>query len=288
VKVVPHVDPHAFRTAVENYLLRDEAPHNLMLGLVADLTGPSPTYADYRLWSVEDEGRVVGAAMQTVPLNLILARPAAPGVAATLAETFSGEGLSFPGVIGALPEADEYAAHWERLTGTGVRSRMDQAMHVLEAVADVPPPSGGPRPAGPDDLELVVEWYRLFGEEAVPHEPYDEELARKNLTRRLAGEGGHGIWLWEDPEPVCLVGYIDATESAARVAPVYTPPDLRKRGYATALTARVSAELLRRGKRFCMLYTDLANPTSNAIYAKVGYRVICDAALILFEQPEDG
>jgi predicted GNAT family acetyltransferase len=163
---------------------------------------------------------------------------------------------------------------------------MDQALHVLEAVEEVPTPSGSWRPAGPKDVDLVLDWSRAFGEEAVPHEPWDEERARKNLSRRLASEGGSRIWLWEDPEPVCLVGYVDATSNIGRVAPVYTPSHRRNRGYATALTARVSTEILRSGKRFCMLYTDLANPTSNAIYAKVGYRVVCDAAMILFEKAQ--
>jgi predicted GNAT family acetyltransferase len=63
---------------------------------------------------------------------------------------------------------------------------------------------------------------------------------------------------------------------------VYTPPGRRGRGYATALVAALSAELLAAGRRFCFLYTDLANPTSNRIYQRIGYERVCDSAEIRF------
>jgi hypothetical protein len=82
---------------------------------------------------------------------------------------------------------------------------------------------------------------------------------------------------------VSLVGWGGATPNGVRVGPVYTPPDLRRRGYATALTAAVSADLLAAGKRFCFLYTDLANPTSNRIYMSIGYEPVCDSVDYVFE-----
>jgi predicted GNAT family acetyltransferase len=62
----------------------------------------------------------------------------------------------------------------------------------------------------------------------------------------------------------------------ARIAPVYTPPEHRNRGYATTLVASLSRQLLTEGATCCTLFTDLANPTSNKIYAEVGYRRIAD------------
>jgi hypothetical protein len=63
---------------------------------------------------------------------------------------------------------------------------------------------------------------------------------------------------------------------------VYTPPELRGRGYASALTAHVSAEQLAAGRSFCFLYTDLANPTSNRIYVALGYERVCDSVEYAF------
>lgn len=286
MRVIRYKDPSSFREHVGEHLLADEPRHNLMLGLLTTLVEQPEIYPEYRLWLVESEGQYAGAALRTLPHNVLVAAPARPDAVTELAREIAVEGGEIPGVGGALPEVDEFAHAWCEATGVRVRSRMDQALHVLDAVEEVPTPSGSSRPAGPEDVDLVLDWNRAFGKEAVPHEPWDEEGARKNLSRRLASEGRSMIWLWEDPEPVCLVGYVDATSNIGRVAPVYTPPHLRGRGYATALTARVSTEILRSGKRFCMLYTDLANPTSNAIYAKVGYRVVCEAAMILFEKPQ--
>jgi predicted GNAT family acetyltransferase len=71
-------------------------------------------------------------------------------------------------------------------------------------------------------------------------------------------------------------GYGGSTPNGARIGPIYTPPELRRRGYASALTADLTQMLLYRGSRFCFLFTDLANPTSNSIYQQIGYRPVAD------------
>jgi predicted GNAT family acetyltransferase len=96
------------------------------------------------------------------------------------------------------------------------------------------------------------------------------------------------LLLWEDEgEPVSLAGWGGPTPNGIRIGPVYTPPELRSRGYATALTAELSQRLLdgrlyQGGRQFCFLYTDLANPTSNAIYERIGYRLAAEAAEVVF------
>ena len=94
---------------------------------------------------------------------------------------------------------------------------------------------------------------------------------------------GRGFRLWDDGGPVSLAGFGGGTPNGIRIGPVYTPPELRGRGYASALVAALSAELLAAGRRFCFLYTDLANPTSNRIYERIGYRRVCESAEIAFE-----
>jgi predicted GNAT family acetyltransferase len=75
-----------------------------------------------------------------------------------------------------------------------------------------------------------------------------------------------------------------ATPSGIRIGPVYTPPELRGRGYASALVAELTRRLIAGGRQFCFLFTDLANPTSNSIYQRVGYRPVTDVNLWVFEQ----
>jgi uncharacterized protein len=99
----------------------------------------------------------------------------------------------------------------------------------------------------------------------------------------LAHEARHNLMLWDDGEAVSVAGFGGETPNGIRIGPVYTPPELRGRGYATALVAELSAQLLAEGRRFCFLYTDLANPTSNAIYERIGYVRVCESAEIAFE-----
>jgi uncharacterized protein len=95
-------------------------------------------------------------------------------------------------------------------------------------------------------------------------------------------ERGHRV-LWEhDGAAVAMAGFQGKTPSGVRISWVYTPPQLRGRGYASALVAALSQQLLASGNRWCFLYTDLANPTSNGIYQRLGYQPVCDAAHYTF------
>src|SRR4029453_1468977 len=113
---------------------------------------------------------------------------------------------------------------------------------------------------------LVVEWLVAFAEEALLEAPHVEDA---EATYRRRAEDPNGAWLlWDDGGAVSLAAYGSPTPTGTRVGPVYTPPELRGHGYATSLVAELTAERLATGLDFCFLFTDLANPTSNAIYAR--------------------
>jgi len=286
VRVVAYRDPASFREAVADHLARDEVRHNLVSAILATLVERPEVYPTHLLWRVEQDGRTVGAALRTPPHGVALAAPAADGAVEALVRFLVEEGEEVPGVVGGLPEADLFADLYLRAVGGRVASRTDQAIHVLEAVQPVPRPHGAPRQAEPEDLEVVFAWFKAFHAEALPGAPWDDERARRSLSRRLGDGSAAPLHLWDDEGPTSLVGVASVTGRTARVGPVYTPPERRSRGYATALTAHVSREALAAGCRACLLYTDLANPTSNAIYRRIGYRRVCDSAMILFAGAE--
>ncbi|MCA9556723.1 MAG: GNAT family N-acetyltransferase, partial [Myxococcales bacterium] len=91
------------------------------------------------------------------------------------------------------------------------------------------------------------------------------------------------LWVWEDGEAVSMAAAVSPTPHGVRVNFVYTPPERRGRGYASACVAALSQAQLDAGRQFCFLYTDLANPTSNAIYQRIGYRPVTDALQLGFE-----
>ena len=139
--------------------------------------------------------------------------------------------------------------------------------HTLVAVNDVPAAPGTVRMATAADAQWLIERQMAFiAEVGIPDPP---ARVREGMPSRVA-RGDFRIW--DDGRPVAYAGCNDSAPDFARIAPVYTLPDCRGRGYATALVAALARELLERGKRKLFLTTDVANATSNAIYARIGFR----------------
>lgn len=278
-------DATAFLEEAGPLLLADEARHNLILGIAGTIRDSPSRYPVRSLWLVRDGGEVVGAALRTPPFNLILARPLAAQALAALAEAVAGEEL--PGVVGSEPEVHDFAAAWSAHSGVPSRTGMRQGVYALERVEPLPAAPGSARLATADDLELLLRWWVAFGEEVFHEGGPGHENAEENVRHRLGSATG-GLLLWEDEGgAVSLAGFGGPTPNGIRIGPVYTPPELRGRGYATALTAELSRRLLdgrlfEGGRRFCFLYTDLANPTSNAIYERIGYVRVAESAEIVF------
>jgi uncharacterized protein len=274
-------DAAVFLETAGPLLLADEARHNLILGLAGTLRDHPEVYREFRLWTVRDGDEVVGAALRTPPFNLVLARPRDEAALEALAAAIDDE---LPGVVGSVSEVDQFAQAWAKRSGTLARTHIAQGLFALEQVEPVANASGSMRDATEDDRPLLVEWYLAFVSEALGDEPDESRLAEM-IDHRLAADGA-GLVLWEDGETVSLAGFGGRTPNGIRIGPVYTPPELRGRGYATALVAELSQRLLDSGRLFCFLYTDLANPTSNRIYERIGYRRVCDSAEIRFDQAE--
>ena len=268
-----------FLERVGGLLLEDEARHNLVLGIASFTLDHPDVYSEVRGWVAREAGEVVGAALRTAPYNLVLARPTTPAALAALAEGITDE---LPGVVGAVPEVDAFASAWSALRGVTTATRFDQRIYAVEQLVQPREVEGAARLAGVDDRALVLEWMTAFAHEAL-HGGDDPGRIERSVDARLGPEGTGGICLWEvGGGPVALAGFGGPTPNGLRIGPVYTPPELRGHGYGSAVTAAASQVALDRGKRFCFLYTDRANPTSNAIYMRLGYRPVCDSREIAF------
>jgi uncharacterized protein len=271
-------DARRFLDEAGPLLLADEARHNLLVSIGQALVDVPETYPEHHLFMVVDDGDVVQAAGLTPPFHLVISRPSVAGAETALAEFLHREGLAIPGVIGALPEVEGFAGAWARVAGVTAEIGMAQRIYSCAAVRPVEGAPGRTRTATEDDRDLVTRWVRAFAREALQE---DGERMDRTVELRLRGRGGSFV-LWEDDGPVSITGYGSWTPNGVRIGPVYTPPELRGRGYASALVASVSAELLAGGRRLCFLYTDLANPTSNRVYTRIGYEPVCDSREIAF------
>ncbi len=281
MNVRPLEDASEFLDAAGSLLLEDEARNNLILGITGTLIENPDRYAAKGFWVVTDGAAgPVAAAMRTPPYNLLLA-PARSDIALeTLVGAIEEE---LPGVVGARPEVDDFVRLWSRSHAVEPRVLRNQGVYSLEQVQALPRAEGSRRAATPDDHALVMDWMIAFGDEVLEESDPGRTEARNFVAERLGEDGTSGFELWEDGgQVVSLSGWGGPTPNGIRIGPVYTPPERRGRGYATSLVAELSQSLLDAGRRFCFLYTDLANPTSNAIYERIGYARVCEARMVAF------
>ena len=160
-----------------------------------------------------------------------------------------------------------------RSSGQSAHLVLRQRSYCAEQALEPEGIAGAMRPVEERDRELVLGWMDAFVAEALPEAPPEDS---SRWLERRAADPDSGTVIWEDGEPVSMGGYGGLTPNGIRVGPIYTPPELRRRGYGTALTAAITRMLLEGGRRFCFLFTDLANPTSNSIYQRIGYRPVTD------------
>lgn len=157
---------------------------------------------------------------------------------------------------------------------------MGVRIHQLVNVSALENPPGSFRAAEEPDIELLGGWRVAFHAEAVPDHPENEANLREAIRGRVA-QGG--LYVWDDGGPVSMAQMKCPTRHGMSIGGVYTPPEHRRHGYAASCVAALSRHILDSGKRFCCLFADRSNPTSNSIYAKVGYRPVCDAKEYLFD-----
>jgi hypothetical protein len=283
MKLQTFLSPAEFLETARVALESNEAANNLMLGLALTAQRTPERYEIQPYFGVVlDQKQVQIAALMTPPHNLVVysatGSNAAPAFA-LLAAGLRRDGWSVPGVIGPSQAALDFAAAWQALTGEAFHLNIHERLYELRRVASPPSTPGQMRPADSNDLELIARWMFEFNREALPDEPITLEEARKHVSNRI-GEGVY--YLWEDGLPVALAAHGRHTPHGCSIGPVYTPSEFRRRGYATALTAALSQLMLDSGKQFSTLFTNLANPTSNSIYMKIGYRPVCDFDLYRF------
>ena len=262
-----------FMALAGEFLAAREAEHNLIFGICSQIEADPTQYAETPyLSTVLDGGVVVGAAIQTPPWRLVVSMLDDQGAADALAEDLAGRVL--PGVVGPAESAAMLAAAWGRRAGVVPSLTRHERAFRLRAVKPPRPAPGAMVRAGASDRSILREWVRAFHDEAMPDAPpQDYDAMADRWIRGL----GRIAWLWVDEgPPVSFAGTGGLTPHGTRVGPVYTPPELRGRGYASNLVAAASQLMLDEGRTFVFLFTDLANPTANRIYQDIGYEPVID------------
>ncbi len=261
------------QTAMET----DEAAHSLILGICLRLRN-QPAQAPSRvcLKTIEDERGLALAVMMDPPHNLTMSGQPADLECSLglLVSELAGEGWTIPGVQAPAPIARLFAKKWAEKTHSG--SRLTSQLNLL-ALRQAPPAlapfSSGParlRPASQDELALITQWCYAFNLEVF--KTADEAEARQVAEQRIRDKN---IFIWEDGGQVVSMAMKNRpTRRSMCVSYVYTPPELRGNGYATACVAELSRQLLQSGWEFCTLFVDVANLPACRAYQKIGYRLV--------------
>jgi RimJ/RimL family protein N-acetyltransferase len=263
-------DPESLMARAGAWLEREPVLHNVICTVVQSAIRHPGPFHNARWFVVEGGGDPAGVAILTPPFPLAVT-PMAAGPLTELADTLAARLPQLRGVSGPGDTPGRFAALWHERTGRQVEPGMDQLTYELDAVIPPPEAPGRLRRADPGDRALLEEWFAAFVVEAGA---VAGDIAAA-VERRLA-DGG--LYLWEDSAPLTMAGATPAVAGVVRIGPVYTPPELRRRGYGTSCVTALSQHALDHGARTCMLFTDAANPTSNAIYQRIGYRQVATSA----------
>ena len=283
MKVTRYPDAAAFLAVVEAPLLKDEAKNNLILS-IAERVGAGTQFGeqDPLFLSIEDDEGLVAAAMRTPPFNAIIhCEDGHHDAIEVLVDHLLKFDPDLPGANGEAAVVSAFSKFWSTKKGVVAKKSMSQRVYCLREVTRPKGVAGAMRWATQDDLEVVIEWIEAFHDEAVPDNP---KVSARKIAERFLESGKLAIW--DRNGPVSAAGSSRGTKNSATVSFVYTPPEHRGNGYASACVAALSQALLDEGKHFCTLFTDLSNPTSNKIYQNIGYRPVADFAMYTFIGPE--
>lgn len=283
-----HDDPREFLAVARSHLAAEPVLSTVVASIAERSVREDAAGVEHglphRWWVVvrDDAGDVVGAGMRTAPFApyppFLLPMPGE--AAAVLAHVLHSRGERVDGVNGTLPAATTCAGELARLRGGVAETALHTRLHEATAVIPPAPAPGRLRLATEGEAPLVLAWFEAFAGDAAEQAGREvgsvhdlaEDLA--GILRRIVEER---VFFWVDDEdrPVHLTGHNLPAFGAARIGPVFTPREHRGHGYAGNAVAEVTRRLLEGGARAC-LFTDQANPTSNQLYAALGYEPVVD------------
>jgi hypothetical protein len=277
---VREFDPEGFLREAGPMLEAEEAANNLLLALPAEAAlkvavpgGPKPYFA-----VVYEDGERAGAAGMIPPGFLLLPATGAC-VLIGLLDHLAAAGVQVPGVCGYTGTARMFAAYW--MAKTGLPMHEEPALRIMEATSVAPPAAvpGRLREATDADEDLLTSW-RLEYRAHHCGTGADAAGEARGWVRRFTAAGR--LYIWDDGGPRCMAGWDRPTSHGACVVSVFTPVPERRRGYGAACVAALTRYLLDGGRRFACLLVNAGNAPAISVYAKLGYRPVCDLASFSF------
>jgi predicted GNAT family acetyltransferase len=273
MNVTRYETAEAFLQVAQPVLMTAEAENNLLLGVAQGIARNPEAAKQPYLATVGTETSVLACAVHIAPFKLVITRASREPIAALARDVFDAV-PQLDGVTGPSRSAEDFSLAWSKLSGVepvlGMRLRIHETRKVVDS--DIPAAPGHFRRAAPDDLSLLAKWAEVFVSEARIPEPVDASRIVEDAIRRGR------LHVWENQEPVSMAAWTGKTPNGVRINFVYTPRELRGKGYATACVKALTKQQLEEGNAFCWLYTDISNAASSHIFKRVGYWPVSDVS----------
>jgi uncharacterized protein len=264
-------DASQFYDRVKDYLLSHESEHCLLFGVINTLVhNPERYNCEPYLATVENNENIIAVAIKTPPFPLLLSKTQDFQAVELFVRDLYSLDESLPGVNSFTREGQSFAETWQIIANQSYQVEMEMRIHSLDKVLPIAQSIGHLRPATESDRDLLVQWCEAFGIEAASSaDRFNEHFVDNYLQQK-------NFYIWQNQVPVSMACAKVSTPNGALIGPVYTPPEYRQKGYASSCVATLSKTLLDQGYKYCFLFTNLANPTSNHIYREIGYQPVAD------------
>lgn len=279
MKIKRYTDTNTFYSKVSSFLEKNEDVNNLALGILNKLVKNPNTYGEMKpvYFTVESENLIKLVMLMTPPYNLQLVGINDPEAVEKAIDGLISNNISIPGIIGCKELCLNFEKLWKEKTSCKSETAMDQRIYRLDTVKKVPKTEGFFKIADENEIDILTQWFIEF------HDYLNEQISQESAAKSIKSLiNRKRAFLWIDKGPVTMIVANRGSENGITVSGVYTPERFRRMGYATSCVAKASQYLLDQGYKYCTLYTDLSNPTSNSIYQKIGYKPIADSVMIRF------
>jgi len=283
-----YFDVHEFNDAVYDLLMEDEALNLIPLGnLIIGVKGEDKfgwrDPANWLMATVSDNDGVQLVAIMTPPQNIALyAKDNKIDEVAIDCLINHLSDTPLPGVFAqrnlALAFAKAYCAKHNVQHKIGMENRCFELTEVNPEIKQF----GTLRLARESDMHFFPYWVEGLVSGADVYGKTTMNIPQDYATYQYRIDSRKVYILEVDGQPVSMAAAHREMITVCGIGLVYTPPYFGRRGYATSCVAQLSQSVLDRDFKKCVLFTDLANPTSNNIYQKIGYRPIGDSSMIKF------
>lgn len=266
-------DPALVLAEAGQFLASDRLRNNVMIVLLNDRV---KTGEEGRYWIAKEANTVRGVVFQS-PLNFsALVTPMQRKAVSGLVDRIASDGIALPGVGFEVVTASAFAGEWAARTNCAVNPTRVGRQYECR---DVTPPerlaSGEMRLAMRGQRDLMTDWLAQFRGVVSGS---DVDIATE-VDKAMSQER---IYVWDADGAVSMVIQSPSQGDVGQIGIVFTPPEQRGKGYASACVAELTSRILASGNR-CLLYTNLNNPTANHIYRQIGYQVVQETLQFEFE-----